>query len=84
MTELVVLGGISYLLLYMYFAVNLLMLVLEKKIKLSIYEPSQSLQKIVALTSRAQSPTDYLKARIYLWGTIVTLLGSFFVIHFIP
>ena len=84
MTELGLFSGIAYFLLYMYFSANLLMLVLEKKVKFVLSKPKNSFQNLLDLTSKELNPNDYIAARIHLWGTVVTLLGGVVVLYYMP
>lgn len=61
---------VGYLIVYMYLGANLLMIILEKRVKFSLVEISTAIKQLL---SKDLNPKEYVQARIYFWGTFLML-----------
>lgn len=61
---------VGYLIVYMYLGLNLLMMVLEKRVKFSLIDISTAIEQLL---SKEFNPKEYVQARIYFWGTFLML-----------
>ena len=67
---------VGYLIVYMYLGLNLLMMILAEKVKFSFVDISTAIEQLL---SKDLNPKEYIQARVYFWGTFVTLsLGMIF------
>ena len=64
---------VGLLIVFMFFGFNLFMMVLERKISFS--ELEQLKTQLSAMLSKTKNPKEYKLARLYLWGSISTLIG---------
>jgi hypothetical protein len=72
MFEILLLLG--WLLLYMFLAVQFILLALEKKVKMSLIPLSIDVRGLLSLLSEEQYPKDYKKARAFLLGAVILLI----------
>jgi hypothetical protein len=63
---------IAILILFMFFGINLLMMVLERKLSLSDFKMAR--MQLSEMLSKTHNPKEYFLARVYFWGSIVTLI----------
>jgi hypothetical protein len=61
---------VGYLIVYMYLGLNLLMMILEKRVKFSLVNISTAIEQLL---SKEFNPKEYVRARIYFWGTFLML-----------
>ena len=61
---------VGYLIVYMYFGFNLLMMILEKRVKFSLVEICTAIEQLL---NKDHNPKEYVQARIYFWGTFLML-----------
>jgi len=61
---------VGCLIVYMYLGFNLLMMILEKRVKFSLVEISTAIEQLL---SKELNPKEYVQARIYFWGTFLML-----------
>ncbi len=61
---------VGYLIVYMYLGANLLMIILEKRVKFSLIEICTAIEQLL---SKDLNPKAYFQARIYFWGTFLML-----------
>jgi len=68
----VILVTITILILFMFFGINLLMMVLERKLSLSDLKLARI--QLSEMLSKTHNPKEYFLARVYFWGSILTLI----------
>ncbi|MBW8190631.1 hypothetical protein K0504_06235 [Neiella marina] len=73
---LLVLGG---LLVYMFFTLNFVLILVEKRIPVS--EPKLAVKVIVDIVNAKKNPDGYLKARTYFWGSVISLILFMMVLY---
>ncbi len=61
---------VGYLIVYMYLGLNLLMIILERRVKFSLVDISTAIEQLL---SKELNPKEYIQARIYFWGTFLML-----------
>ena len=63
---------VCFLIAYMFLAINLLMMLMERKLwKL---ETAKAVEEIFGLLTKSKNPKEYLLARLYFFGSIFMLL----------
>lgn len=65
---------VCYLVIYMFLAINLIMMILERK--LSKFNTAKVIEEIFNMLGKERNPQEYLLARFYFFGTLVMLLGA--------
>ena len=61
---------VGYLIVYMYLGLNLVMMILQKRVKFSLVDISTAIEQLL---SKEFNPKEYVQARIYFWGTFLML-----------
>lgn len=72
---------VCYLIVYMFMALNFLMMLLERK--LSQLETAKVFDEIFNLLSKEENPKDYWLARFYFLGSSIMLLGGVILLFYL-
>ncbi|MFT2089951.1 hypothetical protein [Paraglaciecola sp. 2405UD69-4] len=75
-----IISTVILLILFMYFGVNLAMIVLERKISASSIQSLGS--ELAKMINETDNPDSYKQARIYLVGSVLSLLAFFALLEF--
>ena len=71
---------LGYMLAYIYFAINFVMVAMEHRVAMRFSNASESLKRLSNMLSKEHNSSGYLLARFYFYGTLVLNFGGIYVL----